>query len=906
MLGTPHTVQTTPAACIFDPPPAPRPIPPRVARPLSPAWAADPPSSPPPTGRTPPPRRVRFADAAFAFDIPSVAPVSPKYSSPSPATTVVFVPACVHPSSVRATGAGSISPLYPPAPPTAAAHGSWAELTGSKWAAATMPATAAAPAPVSLVSLASVSKHGREPLSSVGNRMRRLAAPLAATAAVLAALTLAAPLLTLRLVFATSLLDLDEHVFVGAYYSIACDAGSACLPLPSVCLLRAARSSSAYASSVYAAKACDSLAVAALVLPPVLTVAAAAAAVMARLSSPRSRHTVSAAAMLALLATALSVALAAVFAALYARAYEEAAAFRSAAGPSSTSSVNVVARDMPAAPPSSTPATPTPRFTLAFHALLLARLVAAALYVIADCDEVYNYWEPTHFLIYGRGFQTWEYSPEFSIRSWAYVSVHAGVGWLAKFFLGASKQQVFYTIRCALGLASAFAETSLYYAVSSAGYPRAAKYLLLFLLFSTGMFVSSTAYLPSSFAMYFATLALAVSFRAPSNRRAAAIVVLTAIGALLGWPFAAAASIPLALEQLVSPRRVSRLAAMVVAAIVSLVIVAGSMAVVDHAFYRKWTLVPWNIVAYNVFSGSDRGPDIFGTEPWYYYLMNGLLNFNPHKEERFLFVAYPALCLNAAVAITSAQALLERGLPPLLGRMASKILGITFAAAFLAASVSRSVALVRHYGAPIDVFARLQTHTEHRGIVLSPAKPVSATLNANTTICLGAEWYRFPSHFHLPASARVLFLPPAYSGFDGLLPRYFPENTEAGATQADGGSGAWAARMAAAALAPPVGAFNDRNRAAPADDARYATDLHTECDWVVRLVPAAAVEAGSETVAADGGGETGLGSWPPPPTPSGEATGWCEDFLDAPATTGLLARALWLPGGVGGGRGGKR
>ncbi|KAJ1548853.1 hypothetical protein HK405_013976 [Cladochytrium tenue] len=341
MLGTPHTAQTTPAACIFDPPPAPRPIPPRVARPLSPAWASDPPSSPPSTGRTPPPRRVRFADASFAFDIPSVARVSPESSGPLAAATVVFVPAGVYPSSTRATDSALITLLYPLAPPDAAARGFWAEPTLSKWAAATMPATAAAPAPATLSSLASVSKHGREPLSSVGDRLRSPAVPLAATAAVLAALTLAAPLLTLRLVFATSLLDLDERIFVGAYYSVACDSGSACLPVPSVCLLRAARSSSAYASSVYAAKACDSLAVTALVLPPVLCVAAAAAAVMARLSSPRSRHTVSAAAMLALLATALSVALAAVFAALYARAYEEAEAFRSAAGPSSTSSVNV-------------------------------------------------------------------------------------------------------------------------------------------------------------------------------------------------------------------------------------------------------------------------------------------------------------------------------------------------------------------------------------------------------------------------------------------------------------------------------------------------------------------------------------------------------------------------------------
>lgn len=35
--------------------------------------------------------------------------------------------------------------------------------------------------------------------------------------------------------------------------------------------------------------------------------------------------------------------------------------------------------------------------------------------------------------------------------------------------------------------------------------------------------------------------------------------------------------------------------------------------------------VPLNIVLYNVFG---QGPNIFGTEPWYFYIVNGFLNFN--------------------------------------------------------------------------------------------------------------------------------------------------------------------------------------------------------------------------------------------------------------------------------------
>ena len=40
-----------------------------------------------------------------------------------------------------------------------------------------------------------------------------------------------------------------------------------------------------------------------------------------------------------------------------------------------------------------------------------------ALYApISDCDEVFNYWEPLHFSLYGTGAQTWEYSPDFALR----------------------------------------------------------------------------------------------------------------------------------------------------------------------------------------------------------------------------------------------------------------------------------------------------------------------------------------------------------------------------------------------------------------------------------------------------------------------------------------------------------
>lgn len=69
--------------------------------------------------------------------------------------------------------------------------------------------------------------------------------------------------------------------------------------------------------------------------------------------------------------------------------------------------------------------------------------VSGAMYSnINDCDEgllhisnsrwsnsvfvsVFNFWEPLHFLDQGYGFQTWELSPQFAVRSWAYILLHS-------------------------------------------------------------------------------------------------------------------------------------------------------------------------------------------------------------------------------------------------------------------------------------------------------------------------------------------------------------------------------------------------------------------------------------------------------------------------------------------------
>jgi alpha-1,2-mannosyltransferase len=64
----------------------------------------------------------------------------------------------------------------------------------------------------------------------------------------------------------------------------------------------------------------------------------------------------------------------------------------------------------------------------AFYVFFAANLLAALFAPIQDCDETFNYWEPTHFVSHGYGLETWEYSPEYAIRSWLYIAFHAVIG----------------------------------------------------------------------------------------------------------------------------------------------------------------------------------------------------------------------------------------------------------------------------------------------------------------------------------------------------------------------------------------------------------------------------------------------------------------------------------------------
>lgn len=196
---------------------------------------------------------------------------------------------------------------------------------------------------------------------------------------------------------------------------------------------------------------------------------------------------------------------------------------------------------------------PTGQFFLspiATGVIFFAVNLLAALYApIQDCDEVFNYWEPTHYLNHLFGLQTWEYAPEFSVRSWLYIIIHAIIGKIGS-LSSSNKAFEFYAVRTALAMACAFSETRLLSAISRTLNPRIGIMFMIAMVFSPGMFHASVAYLPSSFSMYTAMLGMAAFMDWRGGLKTAVGIMWFGIGAIVGWPFSAALILPFIMEDI--------------------------------------------------------------------------------------------------------------------------------------------------------------------------------------------------------------------------------------------------------------------------------------------------------------------------------------------------------------------
>ncbi|KAJ5987514.1 GPI mannosyltransferase [Penicillium sp. IBT 35674x] len=460
---------------------------------------------------------------------------------------------------------------------------------------------------------------------------------------------------------------------------------------------------------------------------------------------------------------------------------------------------------------------PPPPFYLplniTLYVCIFANSLAAFFSPIQDCDEVFNFWEPAHYLQHGYGLQTWEYSPVYSIRSWLYVSLHAAVGKLGSLFVH-SKTTEFYMIRVFMALFCAACQTRLYSSICRTVNPRIGLLFLTIVIFSPGMFHASTAFLPSTFTMYTSMLGLAAFLDLKGGPKIAQGIMWFALGAIVGWPFAGALILPLLAEEAIISVLSGSIGSFVLAVLDGAVRCLGIAALevgVDYAFFRKLVLVPWNIVAYNVFGGQGKGPEIFGVEPWTFYIRNLLLNFNvwfvlamvaaplmvlqvifssqpssfqkfrrsmtlaapfymwfgiftaqPHKEERFMYPAYPFLALNAALSFHLILTYLGSSDPKaIISRVPTKLKLVGALYVIIVAinvGMLRILGMVTAYNAPMKV--------------LEPLQQVNVT-QTGSSVCLGKEWYRFPSSYFLQNDMRAKFI---RSEFNGLLPGEFSES----------------------------------------------------------------------------------------------------------------------------------
>lgn len=320
---------------------------------------------------------------------------------------------------------------------------------------------------------------------------------------------------------------------------------------------------------------------------------------------------------------------------------------------------------------------------------------------------------------------------------------------------------------------------------------------------------------------------------------------------------------------------------------------------INTFFYRKVEAVSWNIVKYNIFSSSG-GPELYGTEPWDFYFRNLALNFNvwfalallslplflmqkllsksaetfqsglrtvvlltpfymwlaifslqPHKEERFMYPAYPFLALNAALAMHTVLAAFGNADPKtLVGKIPARLKLVIVALTLLLSvdiGLARILGLYTGYSAPLKIYA-----------------PLVDMGNRGDSVCFGKEWYRFPSSYFLPRDMHPKFV---RSEFRGLLPGEFSE--------ARTGFGFWSGTWL------PTMGFNDQNK----EDVGKYVDLGT-CAFLV------------DTTYPEQQKQAGWKASPNEPDYVADVKRWeevkCVPFLDA-ASTPFLARALWVP-----------
>lgn len=124
-----------------------------------------------------------------------------------------------------------------------------------------------------------------------------------------------------------------------------------------------------------------------------------------------------------------------------------------------------------------------------------------------------------------------------------------------------------------------------------------------------------------------------------------------------------------------------------------------------------------------------------------------------------MYPAYPALALNAAISLHILLAALGQSSPrTLVGRVPAGLkllLVVSTLGTSIALGFARIFGAYDAFSAPLHIYEPLQ----------SPGVAVPGA-----SVCLGKDWYRFPSSYFLPDGMKARFVK---SEFRGLLPGQF-------------------------------------------------------------------------------------------------------------------------------------
>lgn len=233
------------------------------------------------------------------------------------------------------------------------------------------------------------------------------------------------------------------------------------------------------------------------------------------------------------------------------------------------------------------------RFSI-FVSFLTVNLIASVVNHIDDTDETYGYWEPLHYLLFGDGMQTWEYAPEYAIRTYSFIyPVYLIASGLRRIFI--DKITLFYLLRATIGIFTVVSQTNYVVSIRKAVGNTESLLTMMFLLFSPGVFFSSTSYLPSAF-----TMSCVMNSSASFLESSYVVSVLWGCFAVLwsGWPFVGVLFVPLGIHMVIDTAtktytastgiNVSGVIALIVQVIALVVVTLVPVILIDHHYYQKW------------------------------------------------------------------------------------------------------------------------------------------------------------------------------------------------------------------------------------------------------------------------------------------------------------------------------